>query len=154
MAAQKSKEVKDKLFEEIIYDIAENGKSLMTALKGRLSSQTFYAFIDNDPDKTKRYARACDDRAEKMADEILEIADNNESDIIFNEEGQPFENQKIVQRDRLRVDSRKWLLAKLHPKKYGDKIAVESEKPGKIDELQEEKLDLEIKKLRESLGIE
>ena len=153
MGAPKGPEFKDKLFEEIIKDIAENGKSLMTAIKGKLSSQTFYAYIDNDPIKTKRYARACDDRAEKMADEILEIADDTENDIIFNEDGQPFENQKVVQRDRLRVDSRKWLLAKLHPKKYGDRIAVEADKPGKIDELQEEKLDLEIKSLKEKLGI-
>ena len=30
-----------------------------------------------------------------------------------------------VQRNRLRVDARKWLLSKLAPKKYGDKLTQE-----------------------------
>lgn len=30
-----------------------------------------------------------------------------------------------VQRNRLRVDARKWLLSKMAPKKYGDKVTQE-----------------------------
>lgn len=36
-------------------------------------------------------------------------------DIADDKEGDP-------QRDRLRIDTRKWLASKLKPKKYGDKI--------------------------------
>lgn len=104
---------KDDIFDAIIFDIAENGKSLREALKGKTTSPTFYEMI-KDPERLARYARACEDRAEKIADEILKIADDGSN-----------KDNTIVQRDRLRIDSRKWLLAKLHPKKYGDKLDVE-----------------------------
>lgn len=113
MAAPKGKDKKEELFKEIINDIALRGMSLMAALKGRLNASTFYEML-KDEEKSKIYARACEDRADLMADEILSIADNTDN-----------RDNVIVQRDRLRVDSRKWLLAKLQPKKYGDKIEHE-----------------------------
>lgn len=104
----------NKLFNRVIIEVSENGKSVIAALKGKMSTQKFYELIE-DEEKAKRYARACEDRADNIADEILSIADaGSNSDNI------------IVQRDRLRVDSRKWILAKLHPKKYGDKIDMTS----------------------------
>lgn len=33
-------------------------------------------------------------------------------------------NGEHVQRSRLRVDSRKWLLSKLHPSQYGERTAI------------------------------
>jgi hypothetical protein len=36
-------------------------------------------------------------------------------------------NPVAVQRDRLIIDSEKWLLSKLAPKKYGDRIQVDAE---------------------------
>ena len=48
-----------------------------------------------------------------MADDIIEIADNPETDAAS------------VQRDRLKVDTRKWLLSKALPKIYGDKLTAE-----------------------------
>ena len=47
-----------------------------------------------------------------MAKEILELSDKIEDD-----------NPVKVQRARLQVDSRKWLAARLAPKKYGDRIS-------------------------------
>lgn len=104
---------KETLFDEAIEEIAINGKSLLQAIKGKMAAHTFYDLL-KDEIRLQRYARACDDRADLIADEILSISDN---------EGAEKDNA-IVQRDRLRVDSRKWLLAKLHPKKYGDKLDV------------------------------
>lgn len=53
----------------------------------------------------------------KMADEIIDIADSGTvKDIV---------DPTTVQRDRLRIDTRKWLLAKALPKIYGDKIIAE-----------------------------
>ena len=48
----------------------------------------------------------------KMADDLLDIADNEET-----EPGK-------VARDRLRTDKRQWLLSKALPKIYGDKIEL------------------------------
>jgi hypothetical protein len=127
MAAPKGKDIKEQLFKEIIIDISDNGKSLISSLKSRMSSQTFYDMLENDSEKSKRYARACDDRAELMADEMLIIADNVGGDMLILPDGREVVDNAVIQRDRLRVDSRKWLLAKLHPKKYGDKIDLTSD---------------------------
>jgi transposase-like protein len=67
---------------------------------------------------SQQYARARDAGYEKMADEIIAISD---ADCTVN--GQP--DNALVQKQRLQVDSRKWLLSKMLPKKYGDKITQE-----------------------------
>ena len=52
-----------------------------------------------------------------MAEEILDIADDSGGDWVEDKL-----NPEVVARARLRVDSRKWILSKLVPKKYGDKV--------------------------------
>lgn len=125
MAAPKGEEQKAILFDEIINDISENGKSLYSSLKGRMSSQTFYEYIDADEKRSKRYARATELRAERLAEETIQISDSVEDDVIILEDGREIVNHNVINRDRLRVDTRKWLIAKLYPKKYGDKISQE-----------------------------
>lgn len=79
-----------------------------------------------------QYARACSERADAMAEELLEIADDGRNDFMEREDpdnpGYTF-NGEHVQRSKLRVDARKWLLAKMAPKKYGDKIQTEVSGP-------------------------
>lgn len=77
-----------------------------------------------------QYAKAKEQGALVWAEEILEIADDASNDYMeqLDDEGKAaawkFMGEN-VQRSRLRVDSRKWLLSKLLPKKYGDKIQTE-----------------------------
>jgi hypothetical protein len=126
MAAPKGDKALDRMFDDVITDIAENGTSAIAALKKvKMSTATFYKLLRDD-EKLKRYARATEMRAEVMAEEILTIADNTGGDIITLPDGREVTNHEVVNRDRLRVDARKWLLAKLQPKKYGDKIDVTS----------------------------
>lgn len=115
----------ENLFDEIIEDISENGKSLRDAILNKMSTRTFYEILESDENKQKRYARACELRADKIAEDTLNIADSIGDDIITLDDGREVENQRVIQRDRLRVDTRKWLLAKLHPKKYGEKNTTE-----------------------------
>jgi hypothetical protein len=61
-----------------------------------------------------QYARAIETRMDGHADEILEIADN--------EHGDPA-------RDRLRIDTRKWLMSKIAPKRFGDKLDLTHASP-------------------------
>ena len=75
----------------------------------------------------EQYARAVEARAEYHADEILDIADDGTNDWMerFGKDGESLGwsvNGEAVQRSKLRIDSRKWLLSKLMPKKYGDKL--------------------------------
>jgi len=83
----------------------------------------------DDANFAAQYARARLCGYEVHSDEILDISDG-----ISGEE----DNNAAVQRDRLRVDARKWILAKMLPKVYGDKITSEISGPGggpiKIDE--------------------
>lgn len=77
-----------------------------------------------------QYARACDARTDAMAEEILEISDDSSDDLIIDpESGRERMNAEFVARARLRVDSRKWLMSKMAPKKYGDKITQEHQGP-------------------------
>jgi len=113
----------ESLFNEIISDISE-GMPVRKALRGRISNGKFYDMLEEDVDKEKRYARACAQRADIIFEESLEIADDSNEDITYKD-GVVIENQKVVQRDRLRVETRKWFLSKLHPKKYGDKSEID-----------------------------
>lgn len=82
-----------------------------------------------DPDKkefVEMYTRAREDQADMMANNILKIADESQHDTIVTEKGE-IPNNEWINRSRLRVDARKWLLAKLQPRKYGDKIDVTSD---------------------------
>jgi hypothetical protein len=116
----------NRLFIKAIIEVSEEGKSMTSAIKGKMSTQKFYELLSNDIEKSKQYARATQMRAEKMADETLEIADNFEHDV-NKIDGIVITDHAAINRDRLRVDTRKWLLSKLHPKKYGDKIDMTSD---------------------------
>ena len=73
----------------------------------------------------EQYAIAREAQAEVYADEIIDIADDVTQDELFTDEGKRVANNEFIQRSRLRVDARKWVAAKLLPKKYGEKIHQE-----------------------------
>ena len=89
------------------------------------SRKTFYEWLAQNKLLCDQYATFLEIRSDDMADEMLNIADEFGNDTITLEDGRVIENARVIARDRLRVDTRKWLLAKLHPKKYGDKIVTE-----------------------------
>jgi hypothetical protein len=62
-----------------------------------------------------------------MADELIEIADNSGLDVlgVNPKTGQPIVDGEAIARARLRFDARRWLMSKLAPKKYGDKVELE-----------------------------
>jgi Bacteriophage Sf6, terminase small subunit-like len=60
----------------------------------------------------------------KRADELLEIADNASADWIETENGHRILDNVHVNRARLMIDTRKWLLSKMLPKVYGDHLTV------------------------------
>ena len=71
------------------------------------------------------YARAREVQAAILFDELLEIADDSSRDVVEDEDGKPQVNMELVRRAQLRVDTRKFYLAKVLPKVYGDKISHE-----------------------------
>ncbi len=124
-----SAEQKEDLF-KAIFESIENGNSLRKALiENKLSSSTFFIWLEEDEIKSKQYARATELRAEALLDEMMDIVDESDRDIIPMElsDGVFVEkvNHEAIQRSRLRYDARKWLISKLNPKKYGDKSEVD-----------------------------
>jgi hypothetical protein len=123
--AYSQKEI-DNIFNHVCSQI-EKGRALRNVLKDENmpSTSTFYQWLDNNEDKAKQYARATEVRADIIFDDILSIADENTNDTFVNDNGVEVVNNDVIQRSRLRIDARKWVLSKLNPKKYGDKIQQE-----------------------------
>lgn len=76
-----------------------------------------------------RYARAREMQAEVLADQMLEIADDDRRDRIEikDAEGNVIrveQNNVGVARSKLRLEQRRWWAEKLRPKVYGAKVAV------------------------------
>lgn len=74
-----------------------------------------------------QYVRAKEQGAEALAEEMFEIADDGSNDWMeqLDSEGEAIGyklNGEHVQRSKLRIDTRKWYLSKILPKKYGDRI--------------------------------
>ena len=85
-----------------------------------------------------QYARAREIGYHAMADELMEIADDGANDWM-ERNGQESEgwqvNGECIQRSRLRVDTRKWMLSKTLPKIYGDKQEIKHDVTDPMQEL-------------------
>lgn len=86
------------------------------------------------------YARARESQAHALAEQALEIADGSDALTLLYEHGiEAFADANpdavnvvnalranAVNRDRMRMDARKWLTSKIAPKLYGDKLDITS----------------------------
>jgi len=78
-------------------------------------------------DFNDQYVKAKQFQADIMAEEIIEIADDGLNDTYVNDEGQVKVDNDVIQRSRLRVDTRKWIACKLLPKIYGNNTTKDSD---------------------------
>ena len=110
-----------------ICDHIASGKSLrvIASMDGMPVQSTIMLWLDGrHPAFSEQYARAREAQADKLAEEILKIADDGRSDTYLDAEGNERTDNEAIQRSKLRVDARKWLASKMAPKKYGDKVAI------------------------------
>lgn len=110
---------------------------------------TVFVWFQKHPEFTEQYTRAKQESADAMAEEILDISDNGSNDWMernFGNERTWITNGEALQRSRLRVDTRKWLMAKMKPKVYGEKLDLSGEQTVKhrYEELDDDKLDAAI----------
>ena len=106
------------LCEIILEGMADKGLSCYKACKAAgVPHSTFMRWLDEDAALADRYADAREDLVERIATELLDISD---SPVPTTDSGST--DSGAVQDKRLRVDTRKWLLSKLAPKRYGEKI--------------------------------
>lgn len=104
------------------------GESLKRACEheGMPTVKTVFNWFGRHEEFLQLYTRAKEEAADALAEEILDISDNTDNDILEDNEGRVIPNSVRIQRDRLRVDTRKFLMAKMKPKRYGDKLDVTS----------------------------
>ncbi len=101
---------------ETICDRVISGRTLSDVSKDddMPCRKTMYTWMRNHPEFDQMYQQARRILVEQWVDEIIDISDNREGD---------------PQRDRLSVDSRKWLACKVVPKMYGDRQTLTHEAP-------------------------
>ena len=133
--------------DHILSEMAK-GRSLLnicTTDEGVPSGSTFLQWVEeNDPPGlSDRYAHARELGYRIMGDEILELSNKKgewvpiqDLDVdgrpLLDENGQPILkqvfmplNSDVIAHTRLQIDTRKWLLSKMLPKVYGDKVTNE-----------------------------
>jgi len=103
-----------------IIDRVSAGKSVSTVLseKGMPNVDgSFQAMLAHDAKLHQAYEKAVQDRADKLADEILELSDE-----VMPAGLEGAMATAWVQQKRMQVDARKWIASKLKPRTYGDRI--------------------------------
>jgi hypothetical protein len=117
-----SKEIAD----ELCALIAE-GKSInqITKLPSMPSRRAVQYWLISHPDFREKYECAMMLLAEFWAHEIIDIADDAAGDYVIDECGARVVDHENINRARLKVDSRKWLLSKILPKRYGDRVTAD-----------------------------
>lgn len=100
--------------------------------------------IDNREGFAAQYARAREAQAHSIAEELLEISDDGSNDWM-ERSGKDGEagwqlNGEHVQRSRLRADTRKWLLSKMLPKVYGDKLTLDATVARRAEDMTDDEL--------------
>lgn len=101
----------DEIIEKICELIARGMSLRAVCLQDDMPSMaTVCKWLSDNQEFSEQYARAREEQADLFVDEIISIADSVEPD------------SAAVAKAKLQIDSRKWVAAKMMPKKYGDKV--------------------------------
>jgi hypothetical protein len=124
---------------------SEFSEETVTAICGRMAQGETLSKVCTDPqmpakntvlrwleaheDFRTRYARARQLLMDHWADLIIDIAWDDSRDAYVDAQGNKRWDHENIQRSRLKVDTLKWLMSKISPKRYGDKLALAAEGP-------------------------
>ena len=109
----------EQIFERVVEDIYR-GRSLQSLIEDdhrAISYEDFLRWVKRDSQRYERFKEAQEMRTEFLAGEILEIADGVEA----IDASAP----DTVNRDKLRIDTRKWLMGAHNRKRYGETKQIE-----------------------------
>lgn len=112
------------LADKICHQLAM-GISLRTVCKSEEmpSISSIFGWFRTQEGFLGQYARAKEESADAMSEDILDIADETNQVI---KSGAEKKSSAYAQSQRLRVDTRKWIMSKMKPKKYGDTLDLTS----------------------------
>jgi len=116
----------DELADQICALIAEGNSLPRISKKLGFDLVSFYSWLRKYDEFLKKYTQAKEDQADTMAEQMLDISDSELPRDVFGKIDSAAVNQA-----RLRVDTRKWIAARLKPKKFGDSTTLrgDSEAP-------------------------
>jgi hypothetical protein len=121
-------EFTEEIADAIVEHIAD-GKSLRSFClqDGTPNKSTVFRWLEKHESFRLRYSLARDAQADVLADEIVDIADTPQIGVKTETKGGEVKTIEgdMIEHRRLQVDARKWIAAKLKPKKYGDKLHQE-----------------------------
>ena len=115
-----TKELADKICSQLSEGISLRTVCLADDMPDK---STVFRWLRENKEFQDQYARAKEESADAMSEEILDISDES-LDVI--KKGAEKKSSALAQAQRLRVDTRKWIMSKMKPKKYGDKLDVTS----------------------------
>jgi hypothetical protein len=127
---------------QIVLDGMRSGMSAFKACQAAgVPMSTFCRWVDDDAILAENYTRAREDLIERIAAEIMEISDK---DVGMAVDGK--RDWAAVQKHKLQVDTRKWLLSKMAPKKFGDRLELtgDKESPLQIQTIDTSKLSTDV----------
>jgi len=119
-------EITESVIDAVLNEIA-GGKSLVKVcdMPGMPNRTSFLRRVAADAALQTLYAEAMAARADKYAEETIDIADDGSGDTYVDDNGNARADTEWISRSKLRVAARQWYAAKISPKKYGDKVTQE-----------------------------
>lgn len=94
--------------------------TVICAKEGMPTPRTIRDWADEDKDIASAIARGREIGYDAIAEQALAIADDGRNDTFDDADGNPHVDTDVIQRSKLRVETRLKLLAKWCPKKYGE----------------------------------
>lgn len=124
----------DKVAKSMMKMMGEEGISLRKAAKAHnISASAFLDWTYLSPEHGEQYARAQHDRATTIYEQTMDIADESGLDVKLDAKGRIQVDGEVINRAKLRVDTRKWFLSRMDPKRFGDRATVENIHKGEAD---------------------
>lgn len=124
-----SVEDRRKIVDDICKQVIEEKTSFNKAIANSpITPITFYDWILRDEEVRQAYNYAREVRADTLFEEIIDIADEPEEGEVITEKPTGIEIKRgdMTDHRRLKIDARKWVVARMLPKKYGDKVDLTS----------------------------
>jgi terminase small subunit-like protein len=115
---------------------------------------TVFRWLSLDKSFSDQYARAREEQAESLADEIVRISDEDSATTkqFGDDDLQVVFDSTAVARNRLRVDARKWVASKLKPKKYGERQVLAGDPEAPLVSTPNDQIDARIAELLRKAG--
>ena len=148
--------------EAVMAEICErtvSGETLLHICKsdGMPGVSTVFGWLANDVILSEHYTRARTARGDVWAEEIIQIADDSADDFIEHETPDGRIEKRLdsehVQRSKLRVAARQWVIAKHSPQRYGDRVDVNLDAKVKHEDMTDEELLASMQRLYTELGV-